>query len=327
MLKNNYNFGVVKFYLKFNSFPIKFKIFNFERNVGKMALCEICPRGCNVDRKNVLGNCKAGKDVEIAHSCLHLFEEPCISGKKGSGAIFFSHCTLHCKYCQNYEISQLKNGKKVSKKELANIMLELQKIGAENINLVTPTSYVMEIIETIKLAKKQGLIIPIIYNTNGYEKVETLKKLEGLIDIYLPDFKYSNNELGKKFSNVSNYYEVTKKAIIEMKRQVGTPIVTQDGIMKKGLMIRHLILPNQVENSKKVLKWIEQEIGEDIWVSVMAQYFPTYKALEDPLLNRKITKNEYEQVEQYLYSLKLSNGYIQDLEDEEEKYVPKWSYV
>ena len=327
MLKNNYNFGVVKFYLKFNSFPIKFKIFNFERNVGKMALCEICPRGCNVDRKNVLGNCKAGKDVEIAHSCLHLFEEPCISGKKGSGAIFFSHCTLHCKYCQNYEISQLKNGKKVSKKELANIMLELQKIGAENINLVTPTSYVMEIIETIKLAKKQGLIIPIIYNTNGYEKVETLKKLEGLIDIYLPDFKYSNNELGKKFSNVSNYYEVTKKAIIEMKRQVGTPIVTQDGIMKKGLMIRHLILPNQVENSKKVLKWVEQEIGEDIWVSVMAQYFPTYKALEDPSLNRKITKNEYEQVEQYLYSLKLSNGYIQDLEDEEEKYVPKWSYV
>ena len=292
-----------------------------------MALCEICPRGCNVDRKNVLGNCKAGKDVEIAHSCLHLFEEPCISGKKGSGAIFFSHCTLHCKYCQNYEISQLKDGKKVSKKELANIMLELQKIGAENINLVTPTSYVMEIIETIKLAKKQGLIIPIIYNTNGYEKVETLKKLEGLIDIYLPDFKYSNNELGKKFSNVSNYYEVTKKAIIEMKRQVGTPIVTQDGIMKKGLMIRHLILPNQVENSKKVLKWIEQEIGEDIWVSVMAQYFPTYKAKEIDKINRKISLKEYREVEKYMYSIGLENGYIQDLEDEEEKYVPKWSYV
>lgn len=292
-----------------------------------MTLCEICPRGCKVNRKNVLGNCKAGKDVEIAHSCLHLFEEPCISGKKGSGAIFFSHCTLHCKYCQNYEISQLKDGKKVTQKELADIMLKLQEMGAENINLVTPTSYATEIIKSIKLAKEQGLIIPIVYNTNGYEKVETLKKLEGLIDIYLPDFKYSNDELGKKFSNVPNYYEITKNAIIEMKRQVGTPIFAQDGIMKKGLMIRHLILPNQVENSKKVLKWIEQEMGEDIWVSVMAQYFPTYKALEDPMLNRKVTKNEYKEVERYLYSLNLPNGYMQELEDEEEKYVPKWSYV
>lgn len=292
-----------------------------------MNLCKICPRGCNVDRKSTLGNCKAGKDVEIAHSCLHLFEEPCISGKNGSGAIFFSHCTLHCKYCQNYEISQLKDGKKVTQKELADIMLKLQEMGAENINLITPTSYATEIIKSIKLAKKQGLNIPIIYNTNGYEKIETLKKLEGLIDIYLPDFKYSNDELGKKFSNVSNYCEVTKNAIIEMKRQVGVPIFTQDGIMKRGLMIRHLILPNQVENSKKVLKWIEEKMGEKILVSVMAQYFPTYKALEDPMLNRKITKNEYKEVEQYVYSLNLPNGYIQELEDEEEQYVPKWSYV
>ena len=203
-------------------------------------------------------------------------------------------------------------------------MIKQQEKGVENINLVTPTSYALHIIEAIKIARKKGLYIPIVYNTNGYENVETLKILEGYIDIYLPDLKYFYNELGKEYSKVNNYFEVATKAIKEMYRQVGIPKLDDNGIMKKGLMIRHLILPNQVENSKQVLKWIKENIDNNVFVSVMAQYFPTYKAKEIEGLNRKLTKKEYEEVENYLYDLDLENGYIQELGDHEEEYVPKW---
>ena len=203
-------------------------------------------------------------------------------------------------------------------------MIKQQEKGVENINLVTPTSYAIHIIEAIKIARKKGLYIPIVYNTNGYENVETLKMLEGYIDIYLPDLKYFYDELGKEYSKVNNYFEVATKAIKEMYRQVGIPKLDDNGIMKKGLMIRHLILPNQVENSKQVLKWIKENIDNNVFVSVMAQYFPTYKAKEIEGLNRKLTKEEYEEVENYLYDLALENGYIQELGDHEEEYVPKW---
>lgn len=203
-------------------------------------------------------------------------------------------------------------------------MIKQQEKGVENINLVTPTSYALHIIEAIKIARKNGLRIPIVYNTNGYESVETLKMLEGYIDIYLPDLKYFYDELGKKYSKVDNYFEVATKAIKEMYRQVGTPQLDDNGIMKKGLMIRHLILPNQVENSKQVLKWIKENIDNNVFVSIMAQYFPTYKAKEIEGLNRKLTKEEYEEVENYLYDLDLENGYIQELGEHEEEYVPKW---
>ena len=203
-------------------------------------------------------------------------------------------------------------------------MIKQQEKGVENINLVTPTSYALHIIEAIKIARKNGLYITIVYNTNGYESVETLKMLEGYIDIYLPDLKYFYDELGKEYSKVNNYFEVTTKAIKEMYRQVGTPQLDDNGIMKKGLMIRHLILPNQVENSKQVLKWIKENIDNNVFVSIMAQYFPTYKAKEIEGLNRKLTKEEYEEVENYLYDLDLENGYIQELGEHEEEYVPKW---
>ncbi len=203
-------------------------------------------------------------------------------------------------------------------------MIKQQEKGVENINLVTPTSYALHIIEAIKIARKNGLYIPIVYNTNGYESVETLKMLEGYIDIYLPDLKYFYDELGKEYSKVNNYFEVATKAIKEMYRQVGTPQLDDNGIMKKGLMIRHLILPNQVENSKQVLKWIKENIDNNVFVSIMAQYFPTYKAKEIEGLNRKLTKEEYEEVENYLYDLDLENGYIQELGEHEEEYVPKW---
>lgn len=203
-------------------------------------------------------------------------------------------------------------------------MIKQQEKGVENINLVTPTSYALHIIEAIKIARKNGLYIPIVYNTNGYESVETLKMLEGYIDIYLPDLKYFYDELGKEYSKVNNYFEVATKAIKEMYIQVGTPQLDDNGIMKKGLMIRHLILPNQVENSKQVLKWIKENIDNNVFVSIMAQYFPTYKAKEIEGLNRKLTKEEYEEVENYLYDLDLENGYIQELGEHEEEYVPKW---
>ncbi len=231
---------------------------------------------------------------------------------------------MNCIFCQNYEISQLGKGKEITIEELADIMIKQQEKGVENINLVTPTSYALHIIEAIKIARKNGLYIPIVYNTNGYESVETLKMLEGYIDIYLPDLKYFYDELGKEYSKVNNYFEVATKAIKEMYRQVGTPQLDDNGIMKKGLMIRHLILPNQVENSKQVLKWIKENIDNNVFVSIMAQYFPTYKAKEIEGLNRKLTKEEYEEVENYLYDLDLENGYIQELGEHEEEYVPKW---
>ena len=233
---------------------------------------------------------------------------------------------MNCIFCQNYEISQLGKGREITIDEFANIMIKQQEKGVENINLVTPTSYAIHIIEAIKIARDKGLNIPIVYNTNGFESVETLRMLEGYIDIYLPDFKYYFNELGKKYSNVENYFEIVTEAIKEMYRQVGSPELNEKGIMQKGLMIRHLILPNQIENSKQVLKWIKENLDNNIYVSIMAQYFPTYKAKELDELNRKLTKQEYDEVENYLYELDLDNGYIQELGEHEEEYVPKWDF-
>ena len=286
--------------------------------------CEICPHKCKIDRTKQIGRCKATDKIKIALYSIHNFEEPCISGTAGSGTIFFSNCNMNCIYCQNYEISQLGKGKEITIQELADIMLIQQERGVENINLVTPTSYVLQIIEAIKIAKQKGLNIPIVYNTNGYENVETLKLLEGYIDIYLPDLKYYDNEISKKYSKVDNYFEIATKAIKEMYRQVGQPVFDENGIMKKGLMIRHLVLPNNIENSKNVLKWIKENLDNNIYVSIMAQYFPTYKAKETDDLNRKLTKKEYEEIENYLYNLNLENGYIQELGEHEEEYVPKW---
>ena len=289
--------------------------------------CKICPHECNINRnEGKIGRCKSKDKVKIALYSTHNFEEPCISGKKGSGTVFFSNCNLNCIFCQNYEISQEGKGKEIEIEELAEIFLKQQKRKVENINLVTPTSYVPQIIEAIKIAKNNGLNIPIVYNTNGYEKVETLRMLEGYIDIYLPDLKYYYNELAKKYSKIDNYFEIATKTLKEMQRQVGSSIFDENGIMKKGMLIRHLVLPNNIENSKKVLKWIKGNMGDDTYVSIMAQYFPTYKAKENNELNRKLTKTEWEEIEKYIEKLEIKNGYIQELGDHEEEYVPKWEY-
>ena len=287
--------------------------------------CEICPHKCKIDRtKNQVGRCKSKDTVKVALASIHNFEEPCISGRNGSGTVFFSNCNLSCEFCQNYEISQQGLGKEISIERLAEIFIEQQSRGADNINLVSPTSYAVQIIEAIKIAKNNGLKIPIIYNTNGYENIETLKLLEGYIDIYLPDLKYAENDLAKKYSKIENYFEIATSAIKEMYRQVGKNEYDENGIIKAGIIIRHLILPNHTENSKKVLKWIAENMPKNITVSVMAQYFLTYKAKEIKDINRKITKYEYQKIENYLYSLDLENGYIQEMGNNEEIYVPKW---
>ncbi len=292
----------------------------------ELECCTICPHNCKINRTKNPGRCKSTDKIKIALYSIHNFEEPCISGEKGSGTIFFSNCNMNCVFCQNYEISQLGRGKEITIEELANVMIKQQERNVQNINLVTPTSYALHIVEAIKIARKKGLKIPIVYNTNGYESVETLKLLEGYVDIYLPDLKYYYDDLAKKYSKVDNYFEIATKAIQEMYRQVGAPVLDENGVMKKGLMIRHLILPNEVQNSKKVLKWIKENIDSNVYVSIMAQYFPTYKAKEIPEIARKITKEEYEKVENYLYELDLENGYIQELGEHEEEYVPTWEY-
>lgn len=287
--------------------------------------CEICPHRCKVNREiGNIGRCRCDNKIKIALASIHKFEEPCISGKYGSGTVFFSNCNLSCTYCQNYEISQLGKGKEISIEKLAEIFLSLQDKNVNNINLVTPTMYVYQLIEAIKLAKRSGLKIPIIYNTNGYENVETIRALKGYVDVYLPDLKYYSNNLDKKYSNVNNYFEIATRAIKEMYEQVGNAIFDINGIIQKGVIIRHLVLPNHLQNSKHILKWIKENMPDDIYVSIMAQYFPTYKAKQEKDINRKLTQKEYKEIENYLYTLELQNGYIQELGEHEEEYVPNW---
>lgn len=289
--------------------------------------CMLCPHNCKVNRLNgEVGRCKCSNKIKIALVSLHKFEEPCISGENGSGTIFFSNCNLNCMFCQNYEISHQGKGYEITIEELAKIFIEQQKNGAHNINLVTPTMYVVQIIEALKIAKKDGLNIPIIYNTSSYENVETIKMLKGYIDVYLPDLKYYSNDLCKKYSKVNNYFENATKAIQEMYTQVGKPIFNENGMIIKGVIIRHLILPNYIQNTKNILKWIKENMPEDVYISIMTQYFPAYKAIEDDKINRKINRKEYKCIENYLYLLDLKNGYMQDFieNDNEEKYVPNF---
>ena len=286
--------------------------------------CEICPRKCKVNRYEKKGYCRCDDKVRIALVSKHYFEEPCISGRNGSGTIFFSNCNLNCIFCQNHDISQGGKGIDVTIERLAEIMLEQQERGANNINLVTPTMYVEQIIKAIDIAKKNGLNIPIVYNTNGYEEVETIKKLNGYIDIYLPDFKYFTNELAIKYSKAPNYFEKVTSALIEMQSQFDEYVFDGE-IMKKGMIVRHLVLSNHIQNSKNVLKWIKDNLRKDIYVSVMAQYFPTYKAIGDELIGRKLSFSEYRKIEQYFYGLDIENGYIQDLGKHEEEFVPDFN--
>ena len=284
--------------------------------------CNLCGFNCNIDRNKSLGVCKINNTIKVALVSKHFWEEPCISKDRGSGTIFFSGCNLNCIFCQNYKISAENYGKDISIQRLADIFIEQQNRDVNNINLVSPTPYVPMIIEAIKIAKEKGLKLPIVYNTNGYENVETIKQLNGYIDVYLPDIKYHDNEKAILYSKAPNYFDVASKAIVEMFNQVGNPVFDENGIIQRGLIIRHLIMPNNIMQTKKIIDWIKSTFPSDIYISIMAQYFPTYKALENNTINRKITKKEYEIVLDLIKDFK--NGYIQELSNSEEEYVPNF---
>lgn len=274
--------------------------------------CNLCPRRCGAGRsQKKQGVCRAGDKVKIASYNLHFGEEPPISGQKGSGTVFFSGCTMKCLFCQNYPISQLFNGKFYSIEELGEFFLHLQKRGAHNINFVSPTPYLYHIVKALKIAREKGLEIPIVYNTSGYERVEIIKKLAEVVDIYLPDLKYYDDSLALKFSGVKNYVEHAFPAVEEMFAQVGDLIVDHNEMGVKGLIIRHLILPGLTENSKKVLERIAGSPFRDVHLSLMSQYFPAHKAAEHNELKRRISSQEYTEVEEYALSLGFSKGWFQ----------------
>lgn len=284
--------------------------------------CMLCPRRCNVNRnKNELGYCKAENKIKIGGYHLHMWEEPILTGENGSGTIFFSYCNLGCIYCQNYDISINHKGEEIEVERFSDICLELQRMGATNINLVTPTHYIPLIKEGLLLAKKKGLSIPIVYNSSGYENIESLKLLEGLIDIYLPDFKYFDNELGK-YSKINNYFEVASIALKEMYRQVGN-IKIENDILKKGIIVRHLVLPGHIDDSKKIIKYLYDNYKDDIILSIMNQYTPI-KKLEYKELNRKVTKIEYEELIDYAYDIGVRNCFTQEEESQSESFIPNF---
>lgn len=284
--------------------------------------CKLCPRNCEVNRTDgQLGYCNAPGEMIIARYSLHKWEEPCISGDYGSGTIFFSYCNLRCIFCQNYEISNLHKGRSVRVEEFCDICLELQDKGASNINLVTGCMYVPLIVKGIKMAKKRGLYIPIVYNTSGYENVSTIKMLDGIVDIYLPDFKYYDDELGLRYSGVDNYFLCASSAIDEMYKQVGEVKFDDEGMIQRGVIVRHLMLPGSVLDSKRIIKYLYDKYGDHIFISIMNQYTPLRRLRYD-CLNRKVTNKEYNEVIDYAYDLGIRNAFVQEDGTVDESFVP-----
>ncbi|MCX8057319.1 MAG: radical SAM protein [Ignavibacteria bacterium] len=273
--------------------------------------CRLCPNECGVDRKvNDNGICRSGYLPIVSSYFPHFGEEPPLVGRFGSGTVFFSNCNLDCKFCQNYDISHYGIGKEISVDELASIMLYLQNRGCHNINFVTPTHFTPQIVDALIIARERGLEIPLVYNCGGYESVETLKLLDKIIDIYMPDIKYSSNENALKYSGVTNYWDVVQSALKEMHKQVGDLVINKSGIAKRGLLIRHLVLPNDIAGSKKVLNFIANEISKNSYVNIMDQYHPAYLARTFTELNRPITNSEYEEVLSYAKEIGLNRGFL-----------------
>ncbi len=284
--------------------------------------CNLCPRNCNVDRdKGEIGYCGALGKMVIARYSLHQWEEPCISGDKGSGTIFFSYCNMRCCFCQNYEISELHKGRCVSVEEFSDIVIDLQEHGASNINLVTPTMYVPWIVKGLRKAKGKGLHIPVVYNTSGYEKVETIQMLEGLVDIYLPDLKYYSEKKAMMYSNCPRYFEYATSAIKEMVKQVGQFEIGNDGLMKKGVIVRHLLLPGGLEDSKKIIKYLYDTYHDDVILSIMNQYTPV-REVEYEELNQGVSDSEYDSLVDYAYDLGVRKAFIQEGGTQEESFIP-----
>lgn len=300
--------------------------------------CNLCPRACNIDRDISNGFCGMTNDIYAARAALHMWEEPCISGERGSGAVFFSGCTLRCIFCQNYDIARAFAGKRITVERLAHIFLELQEKGANNINLVTASHYVPQVAKALVSAKDNGLKIPVVYNSSAYENVETVHMLDGLVDVYLPDMKYMDSRISKEYSKAPDYFTVASKALEEMVRQTGRPQffgqedelvrtgVVEAGIMKRGVIVRHLVLPGSTNDSKNVMKYLIETYGDDIYISIMSQYTPFDRLKGHPLLSRKVTSKEYNSVVDYAIGLGINNGFIQEEDVADESFIPEFDY-
>lgn len=292
-----------------------------------MKICTLCPRMCAVNREaKERGICGQTDEIKVARAALHFWEEPCISGEKGSGAVFFSGCALHCVFCQNENIANGTAWKVISTARLCEIFLELQEKGANNINLVTPGQFAPQIIKAVELARDQNLTIPIVYNTSSYENVDTIRSLEGIVDIYLPDFKYQDAALSAKYSHAPDYPSVAKEAIKEMVRQTGEAVFEngEDSLMKRGTIVRHLILPGCTKDSKAVLSYLHETYGNEIYISIMHQFTPLSNVKKYPELNRRITEREYNEVVDFAIDIGIENGFIQDGETAEESFIPEF---
>lgn len=290
-----------------------------------MNFCTICPRECRVNRNNhEVGLCGMDSNIKVARIAPHFFEEPPISGSNGSGAIFFAGCNLKCIFCQNYNISTNNFGKEISPSELVNKMLELQEQKVHNINLVTPTHFIPQIATAIKMAKEKGLKIPIVYNTSSYEKVESLRLLEGLIDIYLPDLKYYDDLYAIRYSKAPNYFNIAIDAIEEMYRQTGPIVIDDNGIMQKGIIVRHLMLPDKIEDSKKILEYLHLIYGDNIFISIMNQYTPLKQVENIDELNKTVTEKEYNELINYACDLGIKNAFIQDGKTCDDSFIPEF---
>ncbi|MGI6062624.1 radical SAM protein [Blautia sp.] len=294
-----------------------------------MSNCNLCPRQCGADRENgKSGICGvSGKNMLAARAALHFWEEPCISGEKGSGTVFFSGCPLRCVYCQNYQIASTEVGMEISEERLKDIFLELQEKGAHNINLVTPTHYTPEIIRAIGKAKERGLRLPVVYNCSGYEKVETLKTLKGIVDIYLTDFKYMEKETAVRYSKAPDYPEIARAALKEMMDQTGEAKFDENGIMQSGVIVRHLLLPGHVRNARAVVKYVYETYGNQLYLSLMNQYTPLPQVKKEfPELDRRVTEREYQRLISYALELGIENAFIQDGKTAEESFIPMFDY-
>lgn len=309
-----------------------------------MKKCTLCPRNCMTDRANgETGVCGQTKQLKVARAALHYWEEPCISGKGGSGAVFFSGCPLHCVFCQNHNIANGTAGKPISQERLCEIFLELQEKGANNINLVTPGHFVPQIIPALTCARRQGLMLPVVYNTSSYESVDTIRRLDGLVDVYLPDFKYMSAELSAKYSHAADYSKAAKAAVAEMVRQTGAAVfapeehagsladdttdfdpVEAGWLMKRGTIVRHLLLPGCTEDSKAVIRYLYETYGNTVYISIMSQFTPLAGLERYPELNRRVTDEEYEEVVDYALGLGVECGFIQEGDTAEESFIPEF---
>jgi putative pyruvate formate lyase activating enzyme len=284
--------------------------------------CILCPRKCGVNREQKRGFCGESNVLRVARASLHMWEEPCLSGDVGSGTVFFTGCNLGCIYCQNYNITHEHHGKEITISRLSEIFLELQEKGAANINLVTAAHFTPHVISALDMARKNGLTLPIVYNSSGYERTENLKMLEGYVDIYLPDYKYYDPTLAKKFSFAPDYPKIVKESLTEMFRQVGKPLFDENGMMKKGMIVRHLVLPAHTDDSMNVLRDLHETFGDDIYISIMSQYTPCGVFKEHPELSRKLTRYEYKKVTDFAEKIGVVNGFLQSGEAAKESFIP-----